>query len=57
MSLGEEILIVAEIFGDHQTRLTSLPLSLSGLGITNASYLFSFALLSSRFDTLDLETC
>ena len=54
--LREDILVSAQYFGDLQSRLASLPLSLGGLGITRASDLFCFAFLSSRFDTLDLQT-
>ena len=54
--LREDILGAAQFFGSLQILLSSLPLSQGGLGITLASDLFHFAFLSSRFDSLDLQT-
>ena len=54
--LREDILMAAQYFGELQIRLSALPLSKGGLGITRATDIFSYAFLSSRFDTADLQT-
>ena len=48
--------MAAQFFGELQVRLSALPLSKGDLGITRATDLFSFAFLSSRFDTADLQS-
>ena len=50
----KDILVVAKYFKNLHTRIASKPQGIGGLDITLAANLFSFAFLSSRFDTLNL---
>ena len=52
--LREEILGVAQFLISLQILLSSLPLSLGGLGMTPASDRFAFTFLSSHLDSIEL---
>ena len=54
--LREDILGASQFFGELQVRLSSLPLSMGGLGITRATDILAFAFIASRHDTLELLT-
>ena len=54
--LREDILGASLFFGELQVRISSLPLSMGGLGITRATDFLAFAFIALRHDTLKLQT-
>ena len=53
--LREDILGASQFFGELNNRLSSLPLSMGGLGITRATDILAFAFIALRHDTVELQ--
>ena len=54
--LREDILGVSQFLSELQIRLSSLPLSMGGLGVTRATDILAFAFSASRHNIVELQT-